>query len=162
MWGNKKSKGGANGFDWKQLLVETNGTVLGYAERFNTLEAKQKDCHKETSEGRRELREHCNDEVKDRAALKDHICKKIDKRFDAFECPDKLVIADLKQGRTDLVAVVKDYKESVDTFVTEIRDERTMKAGEAKAWKKLWIRVGYSLGGVGTITGITTRIMGLW
>lgn len=144
-------KGKENGFEWKKTILKTYGKIEKYGEKFDNIEKTQqeiKTTHKE----------HCEKEEKDWVGFKNVICRKIDEA----KCPEAQTIASIKtNGRVkgdeikNLTTSVTEFKESVDKVLLKAE-------GEKIAWRKMWSRIGYGLAGVSTITGIVTKIMGLW
>ena len=167
---------GNKSVNWKQLIVDTHGKVAGYEERFNGIHREQKGCRNEAAETRKELKEHCVGEEKDKQELKDHICRKMAEGFKNFKCPDEVAIAEIKlngvnkENKIEMLGssvdgykdTVTGYKKSVDDLVTEIKDEKAKKTGELRVWKK----IGKWVGGVAifliVVTPIITYLLGLW
>lgn len=165
MPGKKKEESEGKDFNWKEAIVDTLAEVRSHKEKFDNIKQTQeeiKTTHKE----------HCEKEEKDWVGFKDTVCKKIDK----IKCPEAETIAAIKANGlakeskfktlTTSVDGYKDsvigFKESVDKVLLNTEKERGEREGEKKAWRKLWIRISYALGGTGTIAGIVTKITGLW
>lgn len=141
-WPWNKIRG--QGVNWEEMMVKMNANVTTYGDQISRLETTQKD--------------YVEKQDKDFDKLKDHICKKIGD----IECPRNGEIDAIVEGQKKGKERYGELKDSVDIFVTEIRDEKTQKAGERKAWKKLWTWVGGGLAGISAITGIVTKIIGVW
>lgn len=152
----KKNK--EDDLNWKKYIVETYKEVSKHKEKFENLTYKYE-------EGKKTLKDHCDKEEKDREAsakdwieLKEHICKKIE---DA-ECPEKQVIAEIKKNGLDKTGEIKELTDTVTRHNTLVAEYVNLAEGEKKAWKKIRIRTGYGFGIVSAITGIVTKIVGLW
>ena len=141
-WPWSKTQG--QGVNWEEMIVKTSNNVTKYGDQISRLETAQK--------------EHVEKQDKDFEGLKTQICQKIGD----IKCPRNGEIDAIVGGQEKGKERYGELKKSVDDFVTEIKDEKAQKAGEKKAFKKIMIRTGYILGAVSSITGIVTKIIGVW
>ncbi len=132
------------GVNWEEMLVKMNANVTTYGDKVSRLETSQK--------------EHIEKQDKDFKGLKTHICEKIE----GIECPRNGEIDAIVNGQKKGKERYGELKESVDTFVAEIKDEKLQKEGAKKAFKKIMVRSGYILATISSITGIVTKIIGVW